>query len=326
MPTAVIIDDAVGLERREEIDRQFKAEHSGEAKSHVRIAGKIEIELRHIGQRTDPRLHRMNFSTDMRRAENDIDRGRKIVGDDHFLEHADRDERQAHCKVDRVQAEKPLRLDLRIELAEIGDRSDDELREEADEGAIPAKSRTDRFHRSQLAEELGDVLFARIGICKEGGALECVEGNPGGNGDPGNIHHDPGARTEQQAGDLVFEIAQGDDVVGLPGEVDALPALLAFVEKCDRERDGEIHHQCGDQQYRREQAVRYIKRDRGRKQDSKPGIPAQEMRDRIECDQCNREEHEKEERVCKYHISPPRLIAADACLHRSACALQFRCR
>ena len=143
MPAAVIIDDAVGLERREEIDRQFKAEHSGEAKSHVRIAGKIEIELRHIGQRTDPRLHRVNFSTHMRRAENDIDGGGQIVGDDHFLEHADRDEGQTHCKVDRVQAEKPLRLNLGVELAEIGDGTDDKLREEADEGAIAAKSRTD---------------------------------------------------------------------------------------------------------------------------------------------------------------------------------------
>ena len=141
MPSPVVIDDPVGFERREEVYRVSQSEHAGEAERHVRIAGEIEVELGHIGKCTDPGLNRVNFRTYIRCAEDDVDRRCKIVSQNYLLEHSDRDEGQSNGEIDRVEPQEPLRLNLRIELAEISDRPDDQLGEEAHKSAVAAKCR-----------------------------------------------------------------------------------------------------------------------------------------------------------------------------------------
>ena len=59
VPALPKINDVPGFVRRIEIDRKLDAEHVGQPYRHIRVAGKIKIQLQRIGQRIQPsRKHR----------------------------------------------------------------------------------------------------------------------------------------------------------------------------------------------------------------------------------------------------------------------------
>ena len=54
MPTPPKVGDAIGLVGRVEIQRQADAKQAGYTQRHVRVAREIKIQLKRIGEGTDP--------------------------------------------------------------------------------------------------------------------------------------------------------------------------------------------------------------------------------------------------------------------------------
>lgn len=178
------------------------------------------------------------------------------------FEHPDGNEAQPDRKVDGIQAQKPLGLDLRVEFAQVGNRADHQLREEAHESAVPEEGSQNRFLRTHPAQELRDVLLPGIGIREESRLVERVEGNACGDRNACDIDHQPGARTKEKHDDLVFEIAQGDDVIALAKQIYVSPPLALLLDGDDRDPDNEVDDQRYNQKNSRAYAMRDIEDDR----------------------------------------------------------------
>ena len=58
VPAAPEVDDAGGLVRRVEIDRQRHAENARQSDGHVGIAGKVKVDLKGVGQHPAPGLEK----------------------------------------------------------------------------------------------------------------------------------------------------------------------------------------------------------------------------------------------------------------------------
>ena len=242
----------------------------------------------------------MYLRPDVRSAKHDIHRRSQIVGNDDLLEHSDGYEAQADSKIDRVQAQEALGLDLRIEFAEIGDRADNQLRKEADKGAIPEEGRANRSDRVQLAEKLRDVLIARISVGQECRALKGVERNTSRDRNARDVDHDASTGAEYDRYDLILEVAQRNDVVGLPREIDPFPVLAIILQKSDRNRYEEVHDQRQHQKNGRGHAVGNVEDYGGYEDNGESGILAMKIGNRVERDQRKRQEYEEEKRIGKY--------------------------
>ena len=122
-----------------------------------------------------------------RTVEDRICNRRKVVGENDLLEHADRDQGEADREIQVPDATEPP-VQLRLELLQIGDGTDDELREEGHEGGIAGKAGRSASGRPCLSHELDEMRFPRIGVCKKRCLVKCIEGNSRGNGPAGHRH------------------------------------------------------------------------------------------------------------------------------------------
>jgi hypothetical protein len=123
-----------GAIRRIEIQRQRQTEHQAQADRHIRIAGKIEIDLQRISHRRGPRLG-CRQRRGNRLAEQRIDDHRQGVGQCNFLRHTDHKQHKAARQILPHSRPAWIKSELMNDLVVSDDRSGDELRKERDEHA-----------------------------------------------------------------------------------------------------------------------------------------------------------------------------------------------
>jgi hypothetical protein len=147
-----------------EVERQADAEQAGGADRHVRVAGKVEVDLHRVGERTAPCLaHREQSFIGRGGVEDAGGDARDVVCDDDFLEQADQQDGGADGGIDPAVVAPGLAHELRHHLLVVDDRPGDELGEEGDEEQV-----------------VGEVVFAglaAVGIDEVGDLLEGEEGN-----------------------------------------------------------------------------------------------------------------------------------------------------
>ena len=95
VPAPPEIHDARGLVRRVEVFRQAKAEHEAKADGHIRIAGKVEVELEGIAERSQPCLGPADGKGLFRRIEHGVGVYGQPVGQQHFFGKTNGEKRKA---------------------------------------------------------------------------------------------------------------------------------------------------------------------------------------------------------------------------------------
>src|SRR5690349_3006504 len=99
MPASPEFDDIDGFIRRMKIERQNDAKHSREADGHVRVAGKIKIQLKAVAQGADPGLEKCKLNSFRRRSKYRPDINGDAIGQHYFLEQAYDEDSAADCKI-----------------------------------------------------------------------------------------------------------------------------------------------------------------------------------------------------------------------------------
>ena len=101
VPALPVVDDALGLVRRVEVQREAQVEHARQPDRHVGVAGKVEVELQRIGQRDAPgREQRQQVR--MREARRHGSGNR--IGQQRLLQQPDQEDGAADCDVVRADA------------------------------------------------------------------------------------------------------------------------------------------------------------------------------------------------------------------------------
>jgi len=153
VPTRPEIDDAGGLVRRTEIQREANAEHLREAERHVGIPGEVEIELQRIGDARAPRRPELQAA---RRGEARVRVGRDGIREQHFLREADREQRTAHRQVFRAEAVAFRVGELRHHFLVMQDRPGDQVREERHEQHVAQQAALADDARAAI-EQIADL-------------------------------------------------------------------------------------------------------------------------------------------------------------------------
>ena len=104
VPAQPEIDDVRGLERRIEVRRQLDAKEPAEPQRHIRIAGKVKIDLQDKSDRRNPRQHERRFAPRRGMFVDRRDQGRDAVSEHPFLEQAEKQQREPDRKVLPVEA------------------------------------------------------------------------------------------------------------------------------------------------------------------------------------------------------------------------------
>ena len=127
VPALPELADVAGDVRQVEVALELVAERVRAADRHVRIAGKVEVDLQRVGhnrQRHGRRIERQ------RRREYLIDEHRQVIRQHDLLEHAPRE--QVQPAPDGGASRAAVLLELRQEVRRLDDRSRDQLRKEGD--------------------------------------------------------------------------------------------------------------------------------------------------------------------------------------------------
>ena len=161
VPPAPEILDVQRLVGRIEIDRQPDVEQERRPDRHVAIAAEIEIELERVGETGRPGAEKIErFPT----LEARVCPYREGVGNDHFLEQADAENKQAKGNIPIAHDQGPARLELRHHLAVVQDRTCYEVREKGDE--------------QRIVEEIVFPCLAAVAVHQIGYLRECEETYP----------------------------------------------------------------------------------------------------------------------------------------------------
>src|SRR5258708_4714739 len=135
MPTAPKVDDTGRLVRRTEIQRKCDSHNHGKPDCHIGIRGKIEVNLKRVTQRPDPRIPKTDRS-ERRHLERRGDEKGNVVPPPDLLEQTK--SKTAPTADDRVQLgpERVRIIELRHHLLVVKDRSRNQVWEISDEKAI----------------------------------------------------------------------------------------------------------------------------------------------------------------------------------------------
>ncbi len=163
MPAAPEVDDRGGFVGGIEIERQPDAEHPGQANGHVRIAGKVEVELEGVGQGAAPGLEKGQGRSGLRGVEHGRRIDRHAIGQHHLFEEPQGEDGQAHRQVFRLEAVNGRPGELGKHLMVVDDGAGNQLREEG--------------HEEGVMQEAVFVGLATIGVDQVGDLLEGEEGD-----------------------------------------------------------------------------------------------------------------------------------------------------
>src|SRR6202011_4069368 len=136
VPAPPKIDDVDLPIGRVEIQRQLNAEQPRRAKRHLGIPREVEIELELERDRPLPGGEEIECLAGGGGIVDARHRGREMVGENDLLEQPDDEDREPEHKVAWLDGERPRALDLRKDLAVVGDRPGQQLREKHHEEAI----------------------------------------------------------------------------------------------------------------------------------------------------------------------------------------------
>ena len=136
MPASPELDDVDGLVRRMKVERQRNAKQARQPDRHVGITREIKIELEGIGQRTAPGLQCGQRDTRRSRIKHRPRISAHRIGQHHFLEQADGENRQANGGVFIIEAVGFGTAELRHHLGVMQHRPGDQVREVGDEQAV----------------------------------------------------------------------------------------------------------------------------------------------------------------------------------------------
>ena len=99
VPSAPEDANAVSLVRGKEIDWQTQAEHETEADRHIRVGGKIEVDLETIADPGHPAVDKTNCITRCRCLVNKVEIGHDRIDQHRFLEQAESKQRQTDGQI-----------------------------------------------------------------------------------------------------------------------------------------------------------------------------------------------------------------------------------
>ena len=136
MPAAPELDDALRLVGREEIHREADPEHQRQADRHVGIAGKIEIQLKRIGDGSHPGLEVRGIYSTVGRIEDHIGKGPDAVRKDDLLRQADGEDAETHRNHSRRKPVPPTASELAHHLLVMKHRSGQQMRKERREQRV----------------------------------------------------------------------------------------------------------------------------------------------------------------------------------------------
>ena len=136
VPSAPEVDDAPRLIRRIEVHGEFQIEHKPQTDRHLTVAGKIKVELKGIGERSNPRLKKRNCV----RMRKDIRHPwRKAIRNHHLFEQPHDEDGQPERDIVVVDAKCTLRDELRHHILVIQNRACYQMGENRHEFAIGHK-------------------------------------------------------------------------------------------------------------------------------------------------------------------------------------------
>src|ERR1700686_4786434 len=178
MPSPPEIDDVRGLVWRVEIDRKLQSEHAGEAERHVRVAGKVEIELQRISERGGPcgkEAERMSLGDGGKPF---IGIEAELVGQHDLLRETEQEEGNAIGEQVELEGEQARLAKLRQQLVVVDDRPGDDGGEEGDEQGVVQRGRKRRDGGAAVDEKL-DLLEREEGDAERQQDIAYHEIEPG---------------------------------------------------------------------------------------------------------------------------------------------------
>src|SRR5439155_8190601 len=238
----------------------------GRAERHLGIAGEVEIQLEFERDRRLPGEKEIERLAGRGRLVGRRHQRREMVGQDHLLEQTDDKDRHAQREVARLDRKRPGTLDLGKDLAVMGDRAGQQLREE--------------HHEEAVFEQIVLLDLAAAGVDQIGDLLKREERDPERQQD---VLQDK-IGLEQRVGGFdeevgVFEIAEhrqiDDDTEGQQDRYPIAAAHLAIGG--EPARDQEIKQREAEQQRYVDRVPPAVKEDRGDQQQRQNGARSEQL-------------------------------------------------
>ena len=236
MPATPKVTDALCLVGRVEIQRKPNAEKPSDPDRHVRVAGKIKIQLKRIGERANPCGDEGDGLICSHSPKALICPRRDCVGNENFFRQPHRENRYANTNV-RGAFTRPASLaKLRLGFLLINDRAGDDLREESRE--------------EQKLEVAAGQSLASAAAHEPGNLHEGDEGNPQRQQDFFNeeIGLEDGVEIRDEK-IRVFEIAKDENIEAHRENEEPFPTRFAATLECRaqqvvdrRERQKQCQH------------------------------------------------------------------------------------
>ena len=158
MPAAPELARVPAQVRGSEVVGEPHAHHDAQADRHVGVGGEVVVNVKSERVRGHPRF---GAGEGAALVEQFFDDGRQLVGDDHLLDHADREQVDAVADIVPGDAFAGKHVELRDELVAAHDRARDQVREHGDEHPEfqerPGRLRAAAAHVDQVRDEFERV-------------------------------------------------------------------------------------------------------------------------------------------------------------------------
>ena len=285
--------DVCRLVGRGEIQRQHDAEHPREADRHVRVAGKIKVELERVCERAAPRIVRVQRRHGRAEIENPARRRTDAIRDDRLFEKPDGKNREAHGEVVPVEAVRLRLAELRHHLFVVDDRPRDEMREECDE-----------------QQEVAEVVFAHHAAAHIHEIRDLGEGKKRDAEREDDLPEAP-VRAEdgvhishEKIG--VFEIAEEEQIRG-DGECEPPHARSPRLHlRADAPAEREIHQHRGDDQQRVDWTPPAVEKERRERERRLRRLRPEVAREQAERAERDRQKKKQENVRTEEHVNAAR--------------------